>query len=352
MPVSVYAGGQGGVEGFERVGGAFLDRLAVQAPGRVGDDAELLEDGGGDVHEPGVGGAGAGRDARALGEDEGAPFLDRAAAVAAGVGVAVVGGDDDRPAFGGVRGPGLDRGEEAAEVAVLDGDGLAVGGACGPGVVAGDVGLAEVDEEHVRVLVPEDRLGLGGDGGVVAGVAVAVAVEDELGVGARGDGALGVQGLPVDGGVGGELGADLGEAGEEAGVLRVVLPGEGVLPDAVLVGPDAGGDRRPAGAGRGGGHRVGVQQGGAVRPVRHHRREVRGVGGGDDVVAQPVHADDEHLVLAGAVRERGRGMGGGGGGERGDGGRRGRGGGGGEHGASGQGHVFLQGEGGPNGDGT
>ncbi len=326
-------------QGVEGVVVRGVQRDAVEAGAA---DADLGERGGGDVGQPHVAAYGAGRDAGALGDDEGAALLDGRAAVAAGVGVAVVGGDQDLPVLLGVRRAVLDGGEELADQGVDAGDGVEVllaGRAVG---VAGRVDLAEVDEGGVRVLVAQFGGGGRGDLRVLVAVAVAVAFEGEPLVDLRGEDRAvlvgGGDGLPVGGRVRVERRLGVLDAGQEVRVGGVVLAGEGVVLHAVLVGPDPGGDGGPAGARGRGGHRARVEGAAGGQPLGHQAVQVGCVGGLDAVQDRAVDADDEDLVGVGRGGAGGGGQGGGGDQGGGHGGR-------GDGTTSGQdrGHVLLLG---------
>lgn len=148
--------------------------------------------------------------------------------MAAGVGVAVVGGDQDLPVLLGVGGAGLDGGEELTDEGVDAADGVEVlpaGGAVG---VAGGVDLAEVDEGGVGVAVAQLGGGGRGDLRVLVAVAVAVSLEGEALVGLGGeDGAVlvgGGEGLPVGGRIGVEAGLAFSARVRKSGWAVKFLP--------------------------------------------------------------------------------------------------------------------------------
>src|SRR5262249_55743274 len=85
------------------------------------------------------------------------------------------------------------------------------------------------------------------------------------------------------------------DAGEEVRVPVEPGAGEVVVLDVVLVGPDTGDDRRPAGAGQGGRERVGVDAAGRGEPRGHEGVEVRGVGVLDTAEQAAVQTDDQDL---------------------------------------------------------
>ena len=89
---------------------------------------------------------------------------------------AVVGADEDQPVLVGVGGPRADRLHEHADVTVGQRDRVPVLGADRAMAVAGLVGIAEVDEEGVRIGFAEVRHGRLGDHPVGLGPAVLVAV--------------------------------------------------------------------------------------------------------------------------------------------------------------------------------
>ena len=165
-------------------------------------------------------GGGQVRGRRAARQDEDRHLLGGVAAVAAVGAPAVVGADEDQPVLVAGGGAGADRVDEHADLAVGQRDRVPVLGPDRAVLVAGLVGVAEVDEERVGVGLAEVADGL--RGGLTVGFrpAEVVAVDREARVdGGREDGAgvvgqLG-QGEPVERGEGGQFGAHLFDPREE-----------------------------------------------------------------------------------------------------------------------------------------
>ncbi len=291
----VHPGLQAGAERVEGVGDDLVDRLAVELPGRVDGDALVLEHGGGDVDRLDVEPGGTGRVAGPVDDLEGLALDGAVPAVTAGVGVPVVGGDDDQPVLGGVGRATVHRLDDLPDQRVHRVDRGGVLGAGAAVAVTGLVDLVEVQHGRVGVAVGEVV------GGVRCGLDVVLALVDpqvrravEDVVGDR---------VPGGGDQGGGAGRRRLQPGGEVRVDVELRAREGVVLHAVLVGPDAGGDGRPARAGERGGQRVGVEVARGGQAAGHQRLDVRRVGGQQLVVPSAVDTDHQRLGRLGPVRQ-------------------------------------------------
>jgi hypothetical protein len=237
-------------------------------------------------------------DAGAGGDQPGGALPLGAASVAAGVDVAVVGDDEERPLFVVVREPGAYGVQQAAHACV------------GPqhrGVVRvpaaedvrGLVGSAEVDEGRVQVVAGEDACRLLGDPFVAGlpGLGVVRGRGDIGGPGRRAEEGAAVaylhERLPArrDEAAAAVL---LGDAGGEVGEDIEAVAGEVVAPHPVLVDAHSGDDRRPARAGHGGGALVDLDR--CEEAVGRQGVQARGGQTAQRVEAYAVDADDQDTV--------------------------------------------------------
>lgn len=165
------------------------------------------------------------------------------AAVAAGVEVTVVRGDQHGPVLVGacgVRAPGVDRLQQPPEMGVLGNEGVVVGGTEGARGVAGLVGGAEVHEHYVRVVLGEPACGGAGDEAVRGFVAVGFTVVVHPLADGGAEGAAADQFRPGHRGRGAQTGPGGDRAAQEVGVAAVVGAGEVVAGHPVTVGPHPG----------------------------------------------------------------------------------------------------------------